>query len=389
MRIPIGLLALVLMVPYVILAAFFFSGMRRDQANLHDSVLICNGSSGTAKLVQAAHALGVRVKIDASFTDHQTVLQTPAGGLSGITSIASFLDGKGAIRPSLSKGLRAALLLLAIQGLVLLYWRNLTPYSIFIVPAGLLIALSYGIPCMSCGSIGPADLAPSLCALLLVALGVVLAYQDRAPRWLIGALLAALLIAPTIQAYMLAARPLLCPLCTALAGVFSVLAYSFRLLLRAERLPGLPDGSKFRYLAACAAALAIQTGRFAVAGHNPAPRFSSESELQQLLLGKPLASLAHVPPDALQLALVTKAGCGYCEAAKGQLALSNVAYTELPACTALSEAGCFDSDKTPVAFPSVLFIDSSGVIEDVQVGWPHDAGDVLDLVERMKLWRKH
>ncbi len=373
-----SLLCALLLAPSVLLAALFGFNLIGERSLFSRSILETSPNTN-ASIIALAKAQGITIG-----TGKETRLVGPAGHLTGEDTIAEFLNSHSGSLPGLNRGLRAVGILIAIQLLVFIYRVPLSRYAVLLAPMGCLLSLAYAIPCTSCGNAGLGDFMPSLSLALLVAACCGLAFQTHA--LLVRGTLVALLCVPMAQALMLYKDPRLCPLCFSLAAVFAVLAYAFSELSAAHPLPSLAGRARLSYLSFCGIAILVQGGRFAL----PAPVSShlSDTAIQSALADRNIQEFSHQTGLRDSVVMVTKGGCAACKRATARLTVEAVPYKSLPACEAFQSEGCFDTDRTPVGFPTFLFLDSKGTIVDVSVGWPNDQTDVLNLLERMRHWRK-
>lgn len=384
------LLAIFLIAPYFVLGLYFAGQKLEDRNSIALARLyVPPRAEVTSVVAEQAGRMHVQITSVASGSIQEPTLVTTEGAVIGNQKIEYFLGHAGWTKPGPSLGLRVSIMLAAFQIMIFLYRRTLAPYSVFFVPIGILVAMAYAIPCVSCGSVKVTDLAPTLSLLLLGSIGLVLSFQTSAPRVLRMFALAATAGAPSIQAFLLYRTPLLCPLCVALACILGILSYALLDLANGRLIPILPARIQGGYVLACSCAIILQTGRVSLLTPSLKPSFDTDDQIVSRLVGKPLSKLAPGVDERDDVVIVTREGCASCSTAKKQLAVDRVPYKEISGCAIGSEQGCFDLDATPVGFPTILFIDSKGKVQEARIGWPNDQQEVFSLTEKIRNWRNH
>ena len=384
------ILAIFLIAPYLVLGALFVSQKLADSRSISAAHLYIPAGSGVpSTLAEEANSLHIHIQETHAPLVQAPTLVTSEGAVIGVEKIDYFLSHAGWTKPGPSLGLRVSIMLAGLQGIIFLYRRSLALYAVLFVPIGILVAMAYAIPCVSCGSVKATDLAPTVCLVLLGSIGLVLSFQATSPRSIRHLMLAATALAPSVQAFLLFRSPLLCPLCITLGCLMGVLSYALLDLASGGTIPTLPNRAQNGYVLACSAAIIFQTGRVSLLTPNLKPTLDTEAQIVARLVGKPLAKLAPGSHEKNSVVVVTREGCSSCASAKQQLSTDHVPYKELSGCALGANEGCFDLDSTPIGFPTILFVNSKGDVQEASIGWPNDQQEVFSLTEKMKNWRNH
>ncbi len=388
-RLEQTLLVILLIAPYLVLSGIFIVQRVQDSASIRTAQLLYPPATALPDSIKlAAYNLQIPTGESTSIAISDLTLITRDGAVIGQGNIRNFLTTQSWTRPRPTIGLRAALIMVGLQGIVLLYRRSLLLYAVFFVPIGILAAMAYAIPCVSCGSVKVTDLAPTLSLVLLGSVGLVLCFQESTPKAVRLGMLAGLTAAPSVQATLLFREPLLCPLCTVLGTLMGILALALFDLFQGAQLPVFPGRGRTSYILACSAAIIFQTGRVSLLSPNLKPTLDSDAQIVARLIGKRSDTLIPGSTERNNVLLIARDGCTSCIAAKNQLKADKVPHRELPACSFGAQGECFDLDATPIGFPTILFVDSNGMVRDARIGWPSDQQDVFALTEKMRNWRR-